>query len=72
MGLGEANSKLYYEDFLKVFDEGHKVNYNNKPPEVGFPQVIFGQLSPTEAENNIRKMVAEQVDSLQSVSISFV
>lgn len=70
MGLGEVNSRLYYEDFLRVFDEGHRINYSNKPEDVGYPQTqeIFLQLTPSEAEVSLRKLIAQQPDVIRSVS----
>ena len=71
IGLSAARSRLTFDEFLAVFEEGRKDNYAPKEPDTSYPSVKFENLSPETAENKLRAKVGGQADILQKVTCFF-
>ena len=65
MGLTSRRSRLHYDDFLKVFEEGRKDSYKSKNAQVRI--ISHDRLSPEEAVSKLMDMVEAQTDVLQNV-----
>jgi len=63
-------SRLHYQDFLKVFEDGREDSYQHTVDDdlVGYVQAKFSHLSPNEAESKLRRKITEHYDVLMNVS----
>ncbi|KAK3098848.1 hypothetical protein FSP39_023679 [Pinctada imbricata] len=69
IGLGTVGSRMNYEEFLRAFEDGRKDHYRRKGPDVTIQE--FQGLTPQEAENRLREVVANQADVLGRAFASF-
>ena len=72
IGLSGKNSRMPYEHFVHVFEEGRAEAYSPKPQDAPHPTVVsvekLSKLSPEKAELKVRAMIEPQIEVLQSVS----
>ena len=69
LGLSTHNSKLFYADFLRAFEEGRKDHYWEEQVEPGFPRQ-FPNMEADKAEEKMTAKIAEQADIILSVGCS--
>ncbi len=70
--MSAPKSRLTYEDFLAVFEEGRKDNYAPKEEDAPYAAMKFEKLSPEAAGNKLKAKVRTQVEVLQKVSIFYI
>lgn len=67
IGLSTPKSRLTYENFVEVFEEGRKEQYPVGPEDVEYPAATFEHLSDSEAEAKLKAKISKQQDVLQKV-----
>ncbi len=59
--MSAPKSKLTYEGFVSLFEEGRPESYNLAPQDVGVPQLTSASLSAEDAMTKLRnKVIANQ------------
>ena len=69
--LSGKSSRMTYEHFVHVFEEGRAEAYAPKPEDAAHPATVsqekLAKLSPEKAEAKLRAMIEPQIEILQSV-----
>lgn len=73
LNLTPQNTKLYYEDFVSVFEEGRKESYDPKQQDANFAHAgqRTSKLSPDKAAEKMMKMVGQQLFIVQAALQAF-
>ena len=67
LGMSAPKSKLTYESFVRLFEEGRAEHYAPEQRDVFLPEVTNGQLSADDAIEKLRAKVIANRDILQKV-----
>ena len=61
LGMSAPKSKLTYEGFVSLFEEGRPESYSLAPQDVGVPQLTNASLNAEDAMTKLRnKVIANQ------------
>ena len=65
--MGEKNSKMTYNEFLAVFEEGRADSYDAAPRDHPYPQVLNQGMPAEAAEDKMRRKIAANAEVLHRV-----
>ena len=70
LGMSAPKSKLTYESFVLLFEEGRPEHYAPEQPDAYVPEVTNGHLSPDDAIEKLRTKVVTNKEIIQKVNCS--
>ena len=67
--MSSPRSRLTYDAFVRLFEEGRREQYEEKRPDARVPVLSHGHLSPSDALDKLEAKVAKNKEILQKVIV---